>query len=127
MHDLTNLWLGSLYLLAFGVCFGLVFWAERREHRASAFHLPPPAAGTAEATALDALLTMRGLVHQIGNNAHELALQFDLALNTTDDEKQKEVRAMLRLSLHRFIDITHEVAKLDSRLSGQSYPTRAPH
>lgn len=127
MHNLAYLWLGSLYVLAFGVCFALVFWAKRREHGASEFYLPPPAAGTAEATALDALLTMRGLVHQMGNNAHELALQFDLALNTTDDGKQKEVRDMLRLSLHRFIDITHQVAQLDARLSGQAYPTRPRH
>jgi hypothetical protein len=125
MQEFANLWLASLYLLAFGVCFGIVVWAERRRGPNPMF-LPPPAAHTAEATALEALLTMRGLVHQIGNNAHELALQFDLALNTADEQKQKEIRDMLRTSLHRFIDITHQVAQLDSRLSGYTPPARPP-
>jgi hypothetical protein len=127
MHDFANLWLASLYLLAFGVCFGIVVWAERRRGPNPIF-LPPPPLHTAETTALEALMTMRGLVHQIGNNAHELALQFDLALNTADEQKQKEIRDMLRTSLHRFIDITHQVAQLDSRLSGYTPTvTRPPH
>ena len=117
MHDFANLWLGSLYVLTFGVFFAAMFWSERRERSAPSLYLPQPA-NAAEATALEALSAMRGLVHQMGNTAHELALQFDLALNTTDANEQQEVREMLRVSLHRFLDITHEVAKLDSRLSG---------
>lgn len=63
---------------------------------------------------------MRDLVHQIGNNAHELALQFEVALNATNAQEQKEVREALRITLHRFIDITHQVAQIDARLSGYS-------
>lgn len=124
MHNPADLWLGALYVLTFGVFFGAIIWTERRTER-SPFVLPQPAL-TAEATALEALAAMRGLVHQIGNNAHELALQFDLALNTTDEVEQKEIRDMLRTSLHRFLEITHQVAQLDNRLSGYSPndPTR---
>jgi cytochrome b561 len=125
MHDLANLWLGSLYVLTFGVCFAAVAWTERHAGGRPVFVFPPMS-DVAQSTALEALSTMRGLVHQIGNNAHELALQFDLALNTTDAQKQEEVREMLRISLHRFIDITHQVAQLDSRLSG-CLPTDPPH
>ena len=117
MQTLSDLWLSSLPVLTFGVCFGLVFWSHRRDRAAFGYPLPP-LPPSAQATALEALSTIRGFVHQIGNNAHELALQFDLALNTTDASKQKEVQDMLRASLHRFIDITHQVAQLDSRLSG---------
>jgi hypothetical protein len=119
MQNFADLWLGSLYVLTFGVCFGMILWTERRPRERNDFPLPPPPS-TAEATALEALSTMRTLVHQIGNTAHELALQFDLALTTTDNQQQQEVREMLRSSLHRFIDITHQVAQLDSRLSGYS-------
>ena len=123
MPNFADLWLGSLYLVTFGVFFGLVFWTERRD-RGAGFLAPPSTSSKAEETALEALLEMRGLVHQIGDNAHELALQFDLALNTTDEEQQREIRDMLRVSLHRFIDITHTVAQLDGRLSGYSPPKR---
>jgi len=116
MNHPADLWLASLYILTFGVSFAAILWTERRPDR-SPFVLPAP---TAEGTALEALSAMRGIIHQIGNNAHELALQFDLALNTTDEAKQTEVREMLRTSLHRFIEITHQVAQLDNRLSGSS-------
>ncbi|MDP9268437.1 MAG: hypothetical protein M3P27_08960 [Acidobacteriota bacterium] len=119
MHPATDLWLGSLYVLTLGVSFAAALWIRRRDGGRSNFILPPPTS-SAEATALAALSAMRTLIHQIGNNAHELALQFDLALTTTDERKQKEVRDMLRTSLHRFIDISHQVAQLDSRLSGYS-------
>jgi hypothetical protein len=116
LHNPTDLWLASLYVLTFGTCLSAIVWSERGQER-SGFVLPQPAS-TAEATALEALSAMRGIIHQIGNNAHELALQFDLALHTTDEQKQNEVRDMLRTSLHRFIEITHQVAQLDSTLSG---------
>jgi|GEM_PF-4855001 len=119
MHTTAELWLGSLYVLAFGVFLGLIFWSERRPRERQRFLLPPPTS-SAEATALEALAAMRDLVHQIGNNAHELALQFEVALNATNAQEQKEVREALRITLHRFIDITHQVAQIDARLSGYS-------
>jgi hypothetical protein len=123
MHDFSNLWLGALYVLTFGVCFAAIAWSDRHDRREptapAPFYVPPPA-NPAEATALEALSAMRALVHQIGNTAHELALEFDLALNTTDEQQQQEVRDMLRDSLQRFLEITHQVAQLDTRLSGNS-------
>ena len=119
MHDLANLWLGSLYVLTFGVGLAAMLWSDRRERTSPGFYLPPPA-NAAEATALEALSAMRGLVHQLGNTAHELALEFDIVINTTDEHEQQEVREMLRVSLHRFLDVTHQVAQLDSRLTGYS-------
>ena len=76
----------------------------------------------ADETAMEALAMMRGLIHQLGNNAHELALQFDLALNSDDAEEQKQIQDQLRTSLHRFINITHEVSQIDARLTGYQPP-----
>ena len=113
-----QVWLMALYGVIFGVCFGLALWYQRRgypdEQRTPA-HAPQP---DAEATALDALLTMRALVHQLANNVHELALQFDFALTTTDEQEQREVRDRLRTSIHRFTEISHQVAQIDGTLAG---------
>jgi hypothetical protein len=119
MQDYTNLWLGALYLTTFGVCFGAMFWVDRREF--SGDFLPPPSPrAAAEATALEALSAMRGIVHQIGNNTHELAMLFDLAITTADVQEQQQLRDQLRATLHRFIEITHHVAELDTRLTGHA-------
>ncbi len=113
-----QVWLMALYGVIFGVCFGLALWYHRRgypdEQRTPA-RAPQP---DAEATALDALLTMRALVHQLANNVHELALQFDFALTTTDEREQQEVRDRLRTSIHRFTEISHQVAQIDGTLAG---------
>ena len=116
MHPLADIWLTALYVVSFGSLFALIFVNERNrlfDHRGP---VQP------DETAMEALAMMRGLIHQLGNNAHELALQFDLALNSNDPQQQKEIRENLRHSLHRFINITHEVSQIDARLTGYQPP-----
>ena len=118
VHSLADMWLTALYVVSFGSLFAFIFVHERRRM----FENRPPAPPPAEQTAMDALQMMRTLIHQLGNNAHELALQFDLALNTEDPAQQQQIREHLRNSLHRFISITHEVSQVDARLTGYQPP-----
>ncbi|HTK94383.1 MAG TPA: hypothetical protein VL382_02000 [Terriglobales bacterium] len=117
MHSFADLWLAGLYVVSFGMLFAFVAVHERRHFKTSR-----PSGLAADETAMEALAMMRGLIHQLGNNAHELALQFDLALNSDDAEEQKQIRDQLRTSLHRFINITHEVSQIDARLTGYQPP-----
>lgn len=119
MSNFAELWLAGLYLTSFGVAIGAFVWYERA-HGERVFMAPPGAQSHAEATALEALFTMRGLIHQLGNNAHELALQFDLVMTTDDEAEKAHIRDRLRLALHRFTEITHQVAQVDARLTGYS-------
>ena len=114
----VEVWLMALYGVIFGVCFGLALWYHKRGYPDEPRTSVPPPQPDAEATALDALLTMRALVHQLANNVHELALQFDFALTTTDEQEQREVRDRLRTSIHRFTEISHQVAQIDGSLAG---------
>ena len=114
----VQVWLMALYGVIFGVCFGLALWYHRRGYPDEQHTHAGPRQPDAEATALDALLTMRAIVHQLANNVHELALQFDFALNTQDAREQQEVRDQLRTSLHRFTEISHQVAQIDGTLAG---------
>jgi dihydrodipicolinate synthase/N-acetylneuraminate lyase len=118
VQSLADIWLMSLYVISFGSLFAFIFVHEHRRLAADRPRVFTPA----DETAMEALLMMRGLVHQLGNNAHELALQFDLALNTDDQQQQQQIRDNLRSSLHRFIAITHEVSQIDARLTGYQPP-----
>lgn len=131
MADLAQLWLAGLYVVTFAVAIVGFLWYER-VHRDRPFLPPPPGHSEAEATAMEALLTMRGLIHQLGNNAHELALQFELVMSTTDEVQQQQIRDRLRIALHRFTEITHQVSQVDARLTGYVSPgtsttERPPH
>ncbi len=117
VHSLADIWLTSLYVISFGALFAFIFVHERRHAE-----LHPRFVTPADQTAMEALTMMRTLIHQLGNNAHELALQFDLALSTSDPEQQQQIREQLRHSLHRFINITHEVSQVDARLTGYQPP-----
>jgi hypothetical protein len=123
MAKFAELWLVALYVLSFGIALGMLLWYERKR-AGRPVQLPRPATTPAEETAMEALFAMRGLIHQLGNNAHELALQFDLVLNVADEREQQLIRDRLRLTLHRFNDITHQVSQIDARLSG--YVPRGP-
>ena len=117
MSNFAELWLAGLYFVSFGVAVASFIWYERTQGD-RAFLFARAGRSEAEATALEALFAMRGLIHQLGNNAHELALQFDVALNSTDESQQAQVREQLRHSLHRFTQITHQVSEIDARLTG---------
>jgi len=122
MVSFPELWLAGLYLVSFVVAVGAFAWYERSQGERS-FLFTHAGRSEAESTALEALFTMRGLVHQLGNNAHELALQFDLAMNATDPAQQQQIRDRLRVALHRFTEITHQVSQVDARLTGYTHPT----
>lgn len=127
MENNSELWLAGLQALIVVTFLVAVVWRERKYPSrdltpSSAVAATSP---SAEAVALEALLAMRGLVHQLANNIHELALQFDLALSMKDEQKIQEVRSELRTRLHKFTEITHEVARLDARLAGVQ-PSRKP-
>jgi hypothetical protein len=132
MGSFGELWLAGLYLLSFAVAIGSFVWYERSQGERT-FLFPRAGRSEAEATAMEALFAMRGLIHQLGNNAHELALQFDLVMTTTDDAEQAQIRERLRLALHRFTEITHQVSQVDARLTGYVSPShqktteRPPH
>jgi len=120
MSSLTELWLAGLYFVSFGVAVAAFIWYEHAQGERT-FLFPRAGRSEAEATALEALFAMRGLIHQLGNNAHELALQFDMVVNTKDEAQQAQVRERLRQSLHRFTQITHQVSEIDARLTGYSH------
>ena len=117
MSNFAELWLAGLYFVSFGVAVASFIWYERAQGE-RAFLFARGGRTEAEDTALEALFAMRGLIHQLGNNAHELALQFDMVLNTPDEAQQSQVREKLRQSLHRFTQITHQVSEIDARLTG---------
>ena len=117
MSNFAELWLAALYFVSFGVAVASFIWYERSQGE-RAFLFARAGRSEAESTALEALFAMRGLIHQLGNNAHELALHFDMILNSTDEGQQAQVRDRLRQSLHRFTEITHQVSEIDARLTG---------
>lgn len=121
MGSFAELWLVGLYVLSLGVAFGAFLWFERTHGDRPWLPAVQPHS-QAEETALEALSAMRGLIHQLGNNAHELALQFDLVVNSPELAQQPQMRERLRLSLHRFTTITHQVAQMDARLTGYVAP-----
>ncbi|HSE48924.1 MAG TPA: hypothetical protein VLA96_06915 [Terriglobales bacterium] len=117
MANFAELWLAGLYFVSFGVAVAAFIWYEHAQGERT-FLFARAARSEAESTALEALFAMRGLIHQLGNNAHELALQFDMVMNTKDEAQQAQVRERLRQSLHRFTQITHQVSEIDARLTG---------
>ena len=122
MANFAELWLAGLYFVSFGVAVAAFIWYEHAQGERT-FLFARAARSEAESTALEALFAMRGLIHQLGNNAHELALQFDVVMNTQDEAQQAQVRERLRQSLHRFTQITHQVSEIDARLTGYKSPS----